>query len=129
MNAMKTMLAVLLLGAPAMAHEGHDHGAVKAASGKTTTVKGELLDLACYMAGEEKGAKHAECAGMCVAGGSPLGVLAADGKVYLLVNDHHDEKPYAAAKTLAGMKATVTGRLVTRGGLPAIIVASAEKMP
>lgn len=130
---MKKIIFVLLascLAAPVMAHEGHKHDESKEAgkAAAVSTVKGELLDMACYMNGEEKGAKHAKCAEMCVKGGSPLGLLTKDGKVYLLVNDHANEKPFAEAKLLAGGSASVTGKIVSRGGVQAIIVAKAEKL-
>lgn len=97
-------------------------------SGKSVTVSGEMLDMACYMAHEGKGKKHAKCAGACVTGGAPLGLLTKEGKVYLLVGDHANEKPYLEAKALAGGNATITGAAFTRGGLAAIVVAKAEKL-
>lgn len=97
-------------------------------SGKTETISGEMLDMACYMMHEGKGAKHAKCAGACVTGGAPLGVLTKDGKVYLVVGNHEDMKPFAAAKALAGGNAKLTGTVFTRGGLTAIIVSKAEKL-
>lgn len=127
MKIIKLALIASMFAVPSFAHEGHDHGAAKTAA-KVQTVQGELLDMACYMNGEEKGAKHAKCAEMCVKGGSPLGLLTKDGKVYLLVNDHANEKPFADAKLLAGGNASVTGKVVSRGGVQAIIVGKAEKL-
>jgi len=130
MTKLKLVLLASCLAVPVMAHEGHKHDeskeAGKAAAGQTG--EGEMLDMACYMNGEEKGAKHAKCAEMCVKGGSPLGVLTKDGKVYLLVNDHGNEKAFAEAKLLAGGSAKITGKVVARGGVQAIIVGKAEKL-
>lgn len=97
-------------------------------SGKAETISGELLDMACYMMHEGKGKKHAKCAGACVRGGAPLGVLTQDGKVYLVVGDHDDQKPFVEAKALAGFNAKITGTVFTRGGLTAIVVKKAEKL-
>lgn len=123
----KTMIAAALaaaLGAgAAFAHEGHKHE-----EAKVSTLQGEMLDMACYMAHEGKGAKHAKCAEMCIKGGAPLGLLTTDGKVYLLVNDHGNEKAFAEAKLLAGANAKVTGKVVSRGGVQAIVVAKAVKL-
>jgi hypothetical protein len=127
MNKIKLALIVSMFAAPALAHEGRDHDAAKTAA-KVQAVQGEMLDMACYMNNEEKGAKHAKCAEMCVKGGSPLGLLTKDGKVYLLVNDHENEKAFAEAKLLAGANATVTGKVVSRGGVQAIIVGKAERL-
>lgn len=95
--------------------------------GKTETISGELLDMACYMMHEGKGAKHAKCAGACVTGGAPLGLLTKDGKVLLVVGDHDDQKPFLEAKAEAGHNAKLTGTVFTRGGLTAIIVSKVEK--
>ena len=95
--------------------------------GKVETISGELLDMACYMMHEGKGKKHAKCAGACVTGGAPLGLLTKDGKVYLVVGNHEDQKPFVEAKALAGANAKITGTVFTRGGLTAIIVSKAEK--
>ncbi len=97
-------------------------------SGKAVTISGEMLDMACYMAHEGKGKKHAKCAGACVTGGAPLGLLTKDGRVYLVVGDHENEKPYLEAKALAGANAKITGTVFTRGGLTAVIVSKAEKL-
>lgn len=96
--------------------------------GKTETVSGELLDMACYMMHEGKGKKHAKCAGACVTGGAPLGILTKDGSVLLVVGDHDNEKPFLEAKALAGSDAKLTGTVITRGGLKAVIVSKAEKL-
>ena len=97
-------------------------------SGKAETISGELLDMSCYMMHEGKGPKHAKCAGACVQGGAPLGLLTKDGKVLLVVGNHEDQKPFLEAKALAGLNAKLTGTVFTRGGLTAIIVSKAEKL-
>jgi hypothetical protein len=109
----------------AFAHEG---GKAAKKDGKMETVSGELVDMACYLGHGAKGPKHAECAKMCVLkDGAPLGVLTKKGKLYLVVADHADEKPFADAKELTGTDATLTGRVVHSGGLPAIIVDKVAK--
>lgn len=128
---MKSWMIVAALAAavavPASAADEHK-GHKAAAAGGAVTVEGELLDLACYLAHEGKGEKHAKCAEMCVKGGAPLGIEGKDGKVYLLVNDHGQEKAFAEAKTLAGKRARVTGKVLDRGGLKALQVHKAEKL-
>lgn len=63
-------------------------------NGDKVTVKGEVLDMACYMSQELKGPKHASCAKSCVKGGAPMGVLDSDGNVLLIVEDHQNTDPY-----------------------------------
>jgi len=96
------------------------------AAGQSLTVTGEVLDLACYMAHEGKGEKHKSCAQACINGGAPIGVLTADGDVYLLVEDHEAKKPYETLKGKAAEQVKVTGTLQQRGGLRAIVVASVQ---
>jgi hypothetical protein len=125
MNSFKIAAFVLALGAgSAAAHAGHEHAA---AAGTTQTVSGEIVDMACYMSGEEKGEKHAKCAGMCVTGGAPMGLLTKDGALYLVVADHKNEKPYGEAKALAGGNAKLTGTVTKKGGVQALIVGKTEK--
>jgi len=130
---MKKSIYVFVLSAAvcsglAWSHEGHDaeHGT----GGKEITVKGELVDMACYIAHEGKGAKHADCGKMCVLGGSPLGILTSDGAVYLLVEDHSSaksKKPFSEAKKLVAETVTIKGDMYQRGGVQAIVVESVAK--
>ena len=129
---MKALLIALTLLAPlsVSAHEGHKHDPERGAGGKEVTVKGELVDMACFMAHEGKGKKHGECGKMCVKGGAPLGIVTPDGKVYLLVEDHTSakaKKPYAQAKEMVADTVTVKGDAYERGGVQAIVVESVTK--
>lgn len=101
-------------------------GAAPAKAGESLTVQGEVLDMACYMAHEGKGAKHAKCAQKCIDGGAPAGLLTDDGKVYLLVEDHNNTQPYESVKKMAAQRVKVTGKAYDRGGVQGLVVASAE---
>src|SRR5262245_47153817 len=58
-------------------------GLTAPAFAKTETVKGEIIDLDCYMKDKKNvGASHKECADKCAKDGQPVGLLTADGKVY-----------------------------------------------
>ncbi len=127
MNKLMIAAVALALGAgTAAAHPGHPHDE-KAEAGVKATITGEIVDMACYLGGEEHGPKHAKCAGMCVTGGAPMGLLTKDGDLYLVVADHLDEKPYEQAKKLAGGDATLTGKVTKKGGVQALIVGKTEK--
>ena len=125
----KILIAVLAscLSVPVLAHEGHKHDESKEAKAAVKTVSGELVDLACFMGHGGAGEKHAKCAGACVTGGAPMGLQTKDGQLYLVVGDHADEKPYLEAKALAGSNATLTGKVVSKGGVQALIVSKTEK--
>ena len=106
------MIAIAGLAVGAMAHEGHhDEAAEKA---ETVTVKGEVIDMACYLDHNATGAKHADCAKTCITSGLPVGIKGEDGKTYLLIGEHKPmNKQLAdyAAKTI-----TVKGKLSSRDG-------------
>ena len=124
------VLSVVACSGLAWSHEGH-HDAEHGAGGKEVSIKGELVDMACFMAHEGKGKKHADCGKMCVMEhGTPLGLVTPDGKVYLLVEEHSSpkaRKPYAEAKGMVAETVTIKGDAYERGGLQAIVVESVSK--
>ena len=89
---------------------------------ETKTVTGEILDMKCYMASGAHGPDHKECAAKCVKGGSPMGILADDGKVYLLIEGDEGSAAFEEAKKHAGETVTVTGTLSEKNGVQALIV-------
>ena len=89
---------------------------------KTSAVKGEVLDLSCYMGHGGQGEGHAGCAAKCVKGGQPMGLLGTDGAVYVLFADHSDASAFEKTKDLAGKKVEVTGEVATKGTLKGITV-------
>jgi hypothetical protein len=90
--------------------------------GKSMSVSGEVLDMACYMSKGAHGDNHKDCAAMCVKGGSPMGLLTSDGKVYLLIENHDKADAYAEAKKHAGEQVTVTGSSYERSGMQGLVV-------
>lgn len=118
-----TMAAVITAGLAAcwsvQAEEGHEH------HGDTSgmlTVKGEVLDMACYLDHGAQGEKHADCAKRCIESGLPVGIKAEDGKTYLIIGEHkplNKQLAEHAAKTI-----TVRGKHVERDGIH--MIANAE---
>jgi type 1 fimbria pilin len=81
----------------------------------TVTVKGEVIDLACYLDHGARGEKHAACAEKCIRSGLPVGLKTEDGKVYVLIGEHkplNDQLAECAAKTV-----TIRGKAVSRDGI------------
>lgn len=100
---------------------------VSAQSGTNTmTVKGEVLDMNCYMDHGAHGAKHAECAATCLKNGGPVGILGANGKVYLIVADHSNESPYDEVRKYAAENVEVSGKYENRGGVQALVIESVK---
>ena len=112
-------LAVWFGGGAILADEGTEshgdhHGQM--------TVRGEILDMACYVSHEAKGPDHADCAKRCVMGGQPMGLLAEDGKVYLLYASHKDGSAFEQAKEHAGQQVEITGVAATQAGIKGLEV-------
>ncbi len=91
-----------------------------------TSWTGEVIDIACYVPKGASGPGHAGCAKSCVKNGQPMGLLAADGTVFLLAADHANGDAYAALKEMAGGKAEVSGSLAEKGGVKVITVTGAK---
>ena len=89
-------------------------------------MKGEIVDLACYLSKGSKGKRHKTCAELCAKKGLPIGVLNENGDVYLLIEDHDDPAPYDAAKGFAGEQAEISGKKFTKGGVQSILVSGAK---
>lgn len=98
----------------------------RAAAQEEITVKGEIVDLACYLSKGSKGKRHKTCAELCAKKGLPIGVLNDAGDVYLLIENHDDPGPYDAAKGFAGEQAEITGKKFTKGGVQSILVSGTK---
>lgn len=128
---MKRFLSILVLVAlplvttNALAAAQHAKAGAKAPAG-ATTLKGEVVDLGCYLGHGARGADHKGCATKCIASGMPFGLLTADGKLYLLTMNHDNPDPYNRCKELAAETVVVSGAVMQRNGLMAVDVADVK---
>ena len=104
------LLAALSFAAAVIA----DAKEMKAA--KPVTLRGELVDMGCYVSHQGMGEKHKGCATKCVAGGMPMGLLTADKKLYVLTLNHDNADPYNQAKEMMAAMVEITGMVSERGG-------------
>ena len=88
------------------------------ASGEAQTIKGEVVDMMCYLDHGAKGDKHKGCATKCIEGGGPIGLLTEDNKIYLVVGDHKPLNTQLAAK--AAQTVTLKGKVVEKHGMKMI---------
>jgi hypothetical protein len=96
-----------------------------AKAAETKTIKGEVVDMMCYLDHGAKGEKHAACAKKCIESGGPVGILTEDKQLYLIIGDHkpmNKELAELAAKTI-----TVKGEVVERDGIKMIQKCEIEK--
>ena len=100
--------------------------AIAQPKGEEVTVKGEVIDLWCYLEGGDHGADHKDCATMCAKAGNPIGILDDKGNIYVVMG----LKEHQAGKELLSDKmadtVTVTGTVVKKGGVQVIYVKSVK---
>ena len=94
----------------------------------TATVTGEILDFSCYLQIGKHGEKHRSCAQKCFTAGQPIGLLTADGTMYMLMEEEHDLRRdgmtdfrKAAIEHTAHIM-EVTGTVSKHGGFSALYV-------
>lgn len=96
---------------------------------KEMTVKGEVVDVSCYLRHGDKGMGdgHKGCAEACAKAGSPLGILTKDGKLYVSVlPDDHSEGPNAKLMEHIAHQVEATGIVRTKGGVRGIMISKVE---
>ena len=96
-------------------------------AGKTTTVKGYVLDSACAFTKGLKKPISAECAIACAKAGSPLAILTPSGAIYWPIAD---TTPSSSQNDrllpFAGKSVAVSGKVFERGGSKAIAISKIE---
>jgi len=114
-SIIKTSLLALVVGAvvtlPRMSYSADDKAA------DMQSIKGEVVDLMCYLDHGAKGEKHKGCAEKCIKGGGPVGLLSGD-QLYLVVGDHEPMNEQLAPK--AAQTVTLKGKVVERHGMKMI---------
>lgn len=98
--------------------------------GKRIQVKGELIDTWCYYSGvmgspdAVVGTAHHTCAMWCSAGGIPVGLLAEDGTVYMILKIDDDDHSASGDTQLSLASHTITadGMHYQRDGINYITV-------
>lgn len=105
----------------------------KPVKGEAVTVKGEIVDLSCYLQVGKHGDKHKDCGQKCARNGQPMGVLLEDGTVYMVMDEEHDPRRDGMTelrKTLIDNMAnivTLNGTLTEVEGQKAIYVQGSVK--
>jgi hypothetical protein len=106
------LLATLLIGTAGFAQQNK----------QTKTIKGEVVDLWCYMDHAARGQKHKACAVACAKMGNPIGIVDAEGNVYVAVGSELHQPDRERLIEKMAQQVTVTGTVISRGGLKMIYV-------
>ena len=97
----------------------------KKESTKEMTISGEVVDVACYLAQGAKGEDHAKCAIACAKAGGALGILTADGKLYVsLLPDSHKNGPNHLLMDHVGHLVEAKGYVRVKGGVNGLMIKS-----
>jgi len=89
-------------------------------------LRGEVVDMHCYLTRGERGPGHAGCANACIGRGVTPGFVADDGRVYLLLG----ERPLSVKDAIGGMAGepvVARGVLVERDGVRALQLRNLER--
>ena len=94
--------------------------------GERVTLKGEVVDLWCFLEGGDHGAEHKQCAVTCAKAGNPIGLLTEKGDLYVMmgIKDHQPGKEMLIDKMAETV--TVQGTLVKKGGIQVVYVSSVK---
>ena len=94
--------------------------------GERTTIKGEVVDMWCYLEGGDRGPSKRDCATACAKAGNPIGILDAKGNLYVAagLQDHQPAQAILARKM--SDEVTVTGTLVKKGGVQMLYIDSVK---
>ncbi|HLE34096.1 MAG TPA: hypothetical protein VJB38_15950 [Bacteroidota bacterium] len=118
------MRNILILAAVSIMLAAVTFGQEKPVS-KEATITGEVIDVACYLSSGARGEDHVACAKACAKAGGALGILTADGKVYVsLLPDDHKNNPNHLLVDHVGHNVEAKGYVRAKGGVNGIMVRS-----
>ncbi len=96
------------------------------AAGRKAKLTGEVIDSFCAISGimHGYGTAHHQCAVWCAVGGIPIGLLAEDGKAYIILKLEGDEANVTPVSLLniQTHKITVEGEVHVRDGVNYLLV-------
>jgi len=90
--------------------------------GERATIRGEVVDLWCYLEGGDRGPSKKDCATACAKAGNPIGILDARGNLYVAAGLKDHEPAQAILINRMSDVVTVSGTVVKNGGVQMIYV-------
>ena len=95
--------------------------------GERATVRGEVVDLWCYLEGGDRGPDKKQCATACARAGNPIGILDANGKLYLAAGLKDHQPAQALLVNRMSEEVSVTGTVVNKAGMQMIYIDTVNK--
>lgn len=94
---------------------------------RPSSLVGTVVDLCCYFLRGARPAGHEACAKECFAAGGPVGIAAADGRVFLALPDKRDISAFESLKNIPEERVKVVGEIRLRDGIMGVVVSRVEK--
>ena len=92
------------------------------------TIKGEVVELACYCTTGSRGAEHKACTVKCMEQGEPSGILEeGTGKLYVMVSGDHSANSSKKMVSYATKVVEATGKVSERGGITTIDISDVKE--
>jgi hypothetical protein len=121
----KLLLSVLTLGVLVAAKPVSAQMMPHAQDGEQVTMTATVVDMSCKVVYNLEGDDHRMCSQMCFEQGIPLALMSEDGTIYMPVTmAMGTERGDKDLKDMAERTVTVTGRVMDRGGVNAIVIES-----
>lgn len=109
------------------AHEMSKEKGTPMAREKEVSIKGQVVDVSCYLHSGAKGEGHKDCAAACAKAGGALGILTGNGKLYVSVMpDDHSAGPNDKLMDHIAQTVTAKGMVRSKGGVNGIMITSVE---
>lgn len=90
--------------------------------GTQMTIKGEVVDMWCYLEGGDRGAATKDCATACAKAGNPIGIVDSKGILYVTAGLKDHQPAQALLLNRMSDNVTVTGTVVKNGGVQMIYI-------
>jgi hypothetical protein len=90
-------------------------------------LKGEVVDLWCYLKNGSVGLDHKDCAVASVKAGNPIGLVTERGDIYLIMGNVDFQPGKEILLDRMAQTVTLWGRLIKRNGLQAVYVTNVSQ--
>jgi hypothetical protein len=90
--------------------------------GERVAVKGEVVDLWCYLEGGDRGPAKKQCATACAKAGNPIGILDSSGNLYVAAGLKDHQPAQTMLLNRMSDEVTATGTVVKKGGVQMIYI-------
>lgn len=98
--------------------------------GEEVTIRGEVIDPACYLRAGQKGAAHKQCTIACAKAGHDLAIHDPEtDTIYFVVEDKLGTDPNVPIRAFAAETVEVQGTLYRRSGVQGIVVKTVKPLP